>query len=402
MNVFPQTSVSGDDAGRSGGMPDTSILSAGPAGTSPEDNAFAQAIDLDARIARFNAGSGGAYGKILGEDLRLARGIIVDSNALYCEVSQGSGSSDGYTPTMAWFHYFLVAFTDVHGRQVRVWSGDVPYSARDLELGSAVVVQYANRESADDIRIRRIFTYPDFNVSMPGTVRDVQGGAGIAPAGRRAHHVSGEDDYQDPRSFGAKWRQAPWGTRYGTSGMDGYRLFGRSARPENAGEGETARASVRAARALQAVMEIAGFGFCLSLAVSPLLSMFGVDASLPYRWVATIVFLLVFLICAVTYYLRYGAAKRAAGSAGRPRWHIDERAKVLDAVTVPLFNADAFCGYGYVARLERQTGETVWAMGDPEAGESYLAHDGRPPVAAGDEVTLMRSGKRMYVRRVQE
>lgn len=362
-----------------------------------DDEALAAAIHLDERIAQYNTGSGGVYGKILNENLKFARGVVVDSNALYCEVSNGNGSPDGgETPAWAWLHYFCVRFIDIRDRQVNVWTGDVSYTGRNLPIGSSVVVQYADQEQVEDIRIRRIFTYLDFNVSMSGSVKTV-------PGGSRVHHVSGSDDYQDPGSFGSLWRRAAWGARYAMSGMDGYEVFDGAAQPQDVEGKETVQKSMHGERAIMTMMVIVGFGFVLSLAAAQVQRMQApmphLDTSFPFAWIAALL-ALVLVLSAPVVYLRYGHARNATEAMHRRWWRTREKAEVQEVVTVPLFTVDAFCGYGYVARLETRTGSSVWAMGDPEAYESYLPQGGKPPVAAGDEAILVRtSGKRTYVHR---
>ncbi|WP_455676735.1 hypothetical protein [Pseudoscardovia suis] len=359
------------------------------------DDALAAAINLDERIAQLNMESGGVYGRILHENLKYAKGVVVDSNALRCEISHGVDSS---TDDWEWLHYFLVAFTDVHGRQVRVWSGGVMYSARDLALGSAVVVEYADRDSTDDIRIRMIFTYRDFNVSMPGTVSGVAGGS-------RLHYVSGADDYQDPRSFGSLWRHAEWGERYATSGMDGYRAFGASSQPQDANDGKVAQEWTHNARVLEAIMGVSALAFMLTLGGARFQPMPQTQEPIPWikltipsSWPFVALFLVVLLASSITYVLRYGHAQNTTRGVGKPRLHQDESAQVLDIVVVPLFSKDTYCGCGYLAKLRTQSGDTVWAMGDPEERESYLRQGSRPPIAVGGNATLVRTlGKRTYV-----
>ncbi len=393
-SYFSGASVSGASVS---GAPVTSAPAPGSSewGGQGNDEALATAINLDERIAQLNMESGGVYGRILHENLKYAKGIVVDSNALRCEISHGVDSS---TDDWEWLHYFLVAFTDVHGRQVRVWSGGVTYSARDLALGSAVVVEYADRDSTDDIRIRMIFTYRDFNVSMPGTVSGVAGGS-------RLHYVSGADDYQDPRSFGSLWRHAEWGERYATSGMDGYRAFGASSQPQDANAGKVAREWTHNARVLEAIMAVSALAFMLTLGGARFQPMPQTQELIPWMkltipssWPFVAFFLVVLLASSITYVLRYGHAQNTTRGVGKPRLHQDESAQVLDIVVVPLFSKDMYCGCGYLAKLRTQSGDTVWAMGDPEERESYLLQGVRPPIAVGGNATLVRTlGKRTYV-----
>ena len=393
-SYFSGASVSGASVS---GAPVTSAPAPGSSewGGQGNDEALAAAINLDERIAQLNMESGGVYGRILHENLKYAKGIVVDSNALRCEISHGVDSS---TDDWEWLHYFLVAFTDVHGRQVRVWSGGVTYSARDLALGSAVVVEYADRDSTDDIRIRMIFTYRDFNVSMPGTVSGVAGGS-------RLHYVSGADDYQDPRSFGSLWRHAEWGERYATSGMDGYRAFGASSQPQDANDGKVAREWTHNARVLEAIMAVSALSFMLTLGGARFQPMPKTQELIPWMkltipssWPFVAFFLVVLLASSITYVLRYGHAQNTTRGVGKPRLHQDESAQVLDIVVVPLFSKDMYCGCGYLAKLRTQSGDTVWAMGDPEERESYLLQGVRPPIAVGGNATLVRTlGKRTYV-----
>ncbi|KAB8300635.1 hypothetical protein DSM100238_0362 [Bifidobacterium apri] len=376
-------------------VPASSVPGSSEWGGQWNDEELAAAIKLDERIAQLNMGSGGVYGRVLHENLRYAKGIVVDSNALRCEIPHGVDSS---TDDWEWLHYFLVAFTDVRGRQVRVWSGDVTYSARDLALGSSVVVEYADRDSADDVRIRRIFTYRDFNVSMPGTVPGV-------PGGSRLHHVSGADDYQDPRSFGSLWRHAEWRERYATSGMDGYRAFGASSQPQDANDGKVARESTHNARALRAIMGVSALAFMLTLGGARFQPIPQTQELIPWMkltipssWPFVAFFLMVFLASSIMYVLRYGHAQNTMRGVGKPRLHQDEFAQVLDIVIVPLFSKDAYCGCGYLAKLRTQSGDIVWAMGDPEERESYLPQGSRPPIVVGGNATLVRTlGKRTYV-----
>lgn len=393
-SYFSGASVSGASVS---GAPVTSAPAPGSSewGGQGNDEALATAINLDERIAQLNMESGSVYGRILHENLKYAKGIVVDSNALRCEISHGVDSS---TDDWEWLHYFLVAFTDVHGRQVRVWSGGVTYSARDLALGSAVVVEYADRDSTDDIRIRMIFTYRYFNVSMPGTVSGVAGGS-------RLHYVSGADDYQDPRSFGSLWRHAEWGERYATSGMDGYRAFGASSQPQDANAGKVAREWTHNARVLEAIMAVSALAFMLTLGGARFQPMPQTQELIPWMkltipssWPFVAFFLVVLLASSITYVLRYGHAQNTTRGVGKPRLHQDESAQVLDIVVVPLFSKDMYCGCGYLAKLRTQSGDTVWAMGDPEERESYLLQGVRPPIAVGGNATLVRTlGKRTYV-----
>lgn len=158
-------------------------------------DAFATAIHLDERIAQFNSGMGEAGMRIIGENLRLAKGVVVDSNALRCEIHIPDSDGDD-TSMWQWLHYYLVAFRDSRGRQMQVWSDDAMYGGGDLPLGSSVVALYADAPETDDIRVHKILTYADFNTSTPGWVRDVSGG-------KRWHCMKADDDYQDPRSFGS-------------------------------------------------------------------------------------------------------------------------------------------------------------------------------------------------------
>ncbi|MDD6461691.1 MAG: hypothetical protein PUF51_04415 [Bifidobacteriaceae bacterium] len=360
-----------------------------------DDEALAAAIHLDERIAQLNEGAGGLYGKMLHESLKFAKGVVLDSNALYCETDDGSGHEDFESPTWVWFRYFFVAFTDTRGRRLTVWTDDVYYTAKNLPIGSAVVVQYADREHPGDIRIRQLLTYLDFNVSMPGTVKAVQGG-------HRLHVTLGDDDYQAPGSFGSLWRRAPWGARYATSGMDGCRLYSAPTQPYDTEDSETARESRRGARAFSLLVRAMYLGFIVSFFATfflPALRSLVPSMNLPdvVAWPFLVLFLILSIVCGSVYSMRYGHAKNVASKIGKRRRHTDEPAHVLDVVTVPIFNMEQFCGYGYVAKLRTANGATVWAMGDPETPESYLVQGGVPPVVAGDDAVLVRtSDNAMY------